>query len=87
MFEQRMAELRRRLLVGRSTHDLAQARAARAAEVDYVAFGPLFGTHTKQTGYDARGLEGLRDLFGAGERRELSGGAIDALRELGYLGD
>ncbi|HME71046.1 MAG TPA: thiamine phosphate synthase [Myxococcota bacterium] len=50
------AEARRRLLIGRSTHTLAQARAARAEPVDYVAFGPVFETHSKDSPYDPRGL-------------------------------
>jgi len=50
------AEARRRLLIGRSTHTLAQAEAARAEPVDYVAFGPVFETHSKDSPYDARGL-------------------------------
>lgn len=53
---------RRRLLVGRSTHDLPQAREARSAPVDYVAFGPLFGTRSKASPYDARGLPALREV-------------------------
>jgi thiamine-phosphate pyrophosphorylase len=39
---------------GRSTHDLVQASAPGAAR--YVGFGPVFGTRTKDTGYDARGI-------------------------------
>lgn len=42
---------------GRSTHDRAQAVDVGAAR--YVGFGPVFGTRTKDTGYDARGLEAL----------------------------
>lgn len=53
---------RRRLRVGRSTHDPEQARAARSEGVDYVAFGPVFGTHSKDTGYAARGLEALGEI-------------------------
>ena len=34
-------------LVGRSTHSLAQARAAQADGFDYIGFGPLFPTPTK----------------------------------------
>ena len=42
-------------LVGRSTHSLAQARAARAEGADYLGFGPLFATPTKPD-YPAIGL-------------------------------
>jgi len=48
---------RERLLVGRSTHTEAQAHAARDEPVDYVAFGPVFGTRSKDSPYEARGLE------------------------------
>ncbi len=53
------AASRSRLAVGRSTHDLAQARRARDEAVDYVAFGPLFGTTSKTSDHAARGLESL----------------------------
>lgn len=50
---------RARLLVGRSTHDPAQARAAADEPVDYVAFGPVFGTRSKDSPYGPRGAEAL----------------------------
>lgn len=34
-------------IVGKSTHSLAQARAAFAESVDYIGFGPIFATPTK----------------------------------------
>jgi thiamine-phosphate pyrophosphorylase len=34
-------------IIGRSTHSLAQARAAWAEGADYLGFGPLFATPTK----------------------------------------
>ncbi len=43
-------------LVGRSTHSLAQARAALAEGFDYIGFGPLFPTPTK-AGRPAIGLQ------------------------------
>lgn len=43
-------------IVGRSTHSLAQARAALAEGADYIGFGPLFPTPTK-AGRPAIGLE------------------------------
>lgn len=55
------AMLRARLAVGFSTHTLEQARAACAEEVDYVAFGPVFGTESKQSEYSRRGLELLAE--------------------------
>ncbi len=46
-------------LIGRSTHSPDQVIAA--AEADYLGYGPVFGTRTKDTGYDPRGLEGLAE--------------------------
>src|SRR5262249_12639945 len=45
--------LRERLVVGRSTHTLAEARAAREEGVDYVAFGPVFATTSKASAHAA----------------------------------
>ena len=46
-------------LIGISTHSLEQAKEAEANGADYIGFGPIFGTATKNTGYTARGLEML----------------------------
>lgn len=43
--------------LGLSTHTEAQWTAAFTAPIDYVAIGPVFGTHTKATGYGAVGLD------------------------------
>jgi thiamine-phosphate pyrophosphorylase len=43
-------------IVGFSTHTVSQVTAALAQPVSYVAVGPVFGTSTKDTGYDAVGL-------------------------------
>ena len=37
----------RKLLVGKSTHNLEQARAAHRESADYIGFGPVFATPTK----------------------------------------
>jgi len=47
-------------MIGRSTHTDAQLAASAGEPVDYVAIGPVFGTATKATGYDAVGLEMVR---------------------------
>jgi thiamine-phosphate pyrophosphorylase len=47
-------------IIGISTHDVEQAKGAEAGGADYIGFGPMFGTATKETGYSARGLEMLR---------------------------
>ena len=59
------AEARRQLgpeaIVGFSTHTSAQVDAACGQPVSYVAVGPVFGTATKETGYQAVGLEFVRE--------------------------
>lgn len=50
----------REAIVGVSTHDEAQVRAAAATSADYIAVGPVYGTATKDTGYTARGLDFVR---------------------------
>ena len=45
-------------IIGRSTHSLAQARAALAEGCDYIGFGPLFATPTKA----GRPAIGLHDI-------------------------
>ena len=52
-------------LIGISTHSLEQAKEAEANGADYIGFGPIFGTATKNTGYTARGLEMLSRIRAA----------------------
>lgn len=49
-------------IIGISTHDLAQAREAEQGGADYIGFGPIFGTATKNTGYSARGPAMLKEI-------------------------
>lgn len=44
-------------LVGFSTHTVSQIEQAVTEPVTYLAVGPVFGTRTKDTGYEAVGLE------------------------------
>jgi thiamine-phosphate pyrophosphorylase len=64
-----IAEARRlagdRLFVGVSTHDLDQVRAACDAGADYLGFGPVFATSTKENPDAVQGLEGLRAAVAA----------------------
>jgi len=58
-------ELARRVLnpgkcVGYSTHNLAQVMEADKSSADYVAFGPIFPTRSKERPDAVVGLEGLR---------------------------
>jgi thiamine-phosphate pyrophosphorylase len=43
-------------MIGYSTHTVAQVEAAAEEPVTYMAVGPVFGTETKATGYEAVGL-------------------------------
>ncbi|MBF0621870.1 MAG: thiamine phosphate synthase [Magnetococcales bacterium] len=47
-------------LVGLSTHTVEEIQAANAADVDYVGFGPVFGTQTKPDAWSRRGIDALR---------------------------
>lgn len=49
-------------IIGVSTHDWSQAKQAEEGGADYIGFGPIYGTATKETGYSARGLAMLREL-------------------------
>lgn len=51
-------------IVGLSTHTVAQIEAARAEPITYLAVGPVFGTATKDTGYDAVGVDMVRYAAG-----------------------
>ena len=54
-------------IIGISTHDVQQAKVAEHGGANYIGFGPMFGTKTKETGYSARGLERLREIRAAVE--------------------
>jgi thiamine-phosphate pyrophosphorylase len=61
------ADSARRLLgtgriLGVSTHNLQQAEEARTHGADYIGFGPMFATGTKDTGYAPRGLDAIRGI-------------------------
>jgi thiamine-phosphate pyrophosphorylase len=47
-------------VIGYSTHNVAQAIAAAALPVDYIAIGPIFQTGTKANPDPVVGLDGLR---------------------------
>jgi thiamine-phosphate pyrophosphorylase len=74
-------EARDALLIGRSTHDAEQARHACREPIDYLAFGPVFGTTSKQSEYDARGLASLGEIASiAGSLPLVAIGGIDQAR-------
>lgn len=47
-------------VVGLSTHSDDQVRAGFDEPISYLAVGPVFSTATKDTGYQARGLDAVR---------------------------
>lgn len=51
-----------RAIIGFSTHNLAQALEAKEMPVDYIAFGPIFGTSSKDNPDPMVGLEGLASV-------------------------
>jgi thiamine-phosphate pyrophosphorylase len=53
------------LWIGVSTHNVAQVRAACAAGADYLGFGPVFATTTKQRPDPVQGIAGLRAAVAA----------------------
>ena len=60
-------EAARRLLgkdtiIGFSTHNLQQAKSATAMPVDYIAFGPIFQTSSKENPDPVAGLSALREV-------------------------
>jgi thiamine-phosphate diphosphorylase len=64
-------------LIGLSTHDREQAAAAEAAGADYIGFGPLFSTATKDAG-TARGTAGLASVAAAVQVPVIAIGGITA---------
>ena len=62
--EQARALLGPDAIVGYSTHSVTQLEAAVRQPVTYVAVGPVFGTRSKDTGYEAVGLALVREAAG-----------------------
>jgi thiamine-phosphate pyrophosphorylase len=53
------------LWIGISTHNVAQVRAACEAGADYLGFGPIFATSTKERPDPVQGFEGLEAAVAA----------------------
>ena len=56
-------------ILGLSTHTRDQWERALGEPISYVAIGPVFGSVTKQTGYDAIGLDTVRQISRAAAAR------------------
>lgn len=65
--------------LGLSTHTEAQWDAALDAPITYVAIGPVFGTDTKATGYQALGLATVARVAAATRARALPVVAIGGI--------
>lgn len=75
------AAARERLLLGRSTHTPEQLERACREPVDYVAFGPVYGTTSKDSAFEARGTEAVeRAARTAAPLPLVAIGGIDAAR-------
>jgi thiamine-phosphate pyrophosphorylase len=80
------------LRVGVSTHDLEQLRDALALRPDYVAFGPVFATRSKENPDPVVGLSGLARASELSRQAgiplvAIGGIDIDRAREVGALAD
>ncbi|HEY1813286.1 MAG TPA: thiamine phosphate synthase [Kofleriaceae bacterium] len=53
------------LVIGVSTHDVRQVEDAVASGADYLGFGPIFATQTKENPDPVQGIAGLRAAVGA----------------------
>jgi thiamine-phosphate pyrophosphorylase len=69
-------------IVGLSTHTPEQIAASAAEPVDYIAIGPVFGTRSKETGYEPVGLSRVADTAGSGHPVVAIGGiTLDSCAE------
>lgn len=50
------------LIIGCSTHNLAEAKLAKAEGADYINIGPVFHTATKEVGCGAIGTAAVREI-------------------------
>jgi thiamine-phosphate pyrophosphorylase len=86
-------------IIGFSTHNIAQAEAAaREGIADYIGFGPIYPTTTKEHADPVQGLEGLRLVrshvklpivaiggIAAGTMRDVLAAGADAVAMIGEI--
>ena len=72
------SDARARLIVGLSTHTIAQVRESRTRPADYIAFGPVFETSSKVSEFEPRGLALLREAVALAGRPVVAIGGISA---------
>lgn len=63
-------------IIGFSTHNLSQVRAADALPIDYIAIGPVFATGSKANPDPVVGLEGVRQARGVTKKPLVAIGGI-----------
>jgi thiamine-phosphate pyrophosphorylase len=68
----------RDLWIGASSHNLTQVREADDSSADYIAFGPIFETQSKERPDAVVGIEGLREARKATEKPLVAIGGITA---------
>jgi thiamine-phosphate pyrophosphorylase len=66
----------KKLLIGFSTHNLSQLRAADSLPIDYIAIGPVFATGSKANPDPVVGLEGVRQARGVTKKPLVAIGGI-----------
>ena len=67
-------------IIGYSTHNLDQVKAALELPIDYLAFGPVFATRTKENPDPVAGLDQLREAKSiAGQTPVVAIGGIDQI--------
>ncbi len=67
-------------LVGVSTHSPEQFCSALESDADYIAFGPIFGSMTKQDAESPVGIEGLQEVRKLSRRPLVAIGGISVER-------
>lgn len=66
-------------VVGLSTHTPSQVMEALALPISYLAIGPVFGTTTKDTGYEGVGCDAVRRAVDAAASRQVPVVAIGGI--------
>lgn len=67
-------------IIGFSTHTLEQVREALAFPLDYIAYGPIFDTKTKQNPDSTVGIPALKHVRGIiGDKPLVAIGGIDSV--------
>ncbi len=73
-------------IIGLSTHNISQVRKSRRAAVDYIGFGPILTTATKDSPWPAVGIERLRRVCALAGRPVVAIGGIGPGRIRDVLG-